>query len=770
MKIHIQELKLSTLAVAVAGALASMASMAAYADDQEAAALKTPKSTVEVGASNVNGTSARLGEYNGYNKSGNYFVGGMNIRGGDAYGDNGGTMRWSLVGTDLGLTTRALGGTVSDQGRWNLGVYYDELRHNLSDTYQTPYRGTMGGNTWTLPPGFGIVGNTTTMTNAQKAALQNVDINSTRKNTGLSAGLNLNAQWGIKFDFNRLDQTGAKLMGFGAAGIGGASGEFVSILPSPTNYKTDTVNLALNYMGEKGNASASYYGSYFHNAYDRITFQTFAGANNMQTMSTPPDNNLHQFNLAGGYQLLAKTKLAGNVSYSRNTQDQGYVVDPLMFVAASTAAGNTMTSANALVVTKHADIKVTDQTFKNLGLTAGYKYDLRDNRTASNIYNFHAISGGNDANYPNTPLSIKKSQIELAGDYRVYKDQTLRLAYTRDDISRYCNQYAVGVLYPAGTNCVVATKSKEDKVEGGYRFKALDSLVVRLGYSYGVRKTDFDTNARAAFLSTNGGNGALGFPGQNGGDYQGFHTLLDANRNQQVIKASANWELNDKFSVGLGGRFTDDRYSTTWGMQNGNTWSLNLDGAYRYSDTGTVTAYVTQQHLERTMTDLQRAAFQAATGASGTAVAVPSGATWTDKLKNSDVTVGLGLRHTGLVGGKVDIAGDLSYSMSRSDYNNQLNYATLTTGGLNCAANIILSCGATPDIKITTIQFKLAGTYMIDKKSKVALRYLLQHIDGSDYYYNGYQLGYSPTQVMPTNQQLGNGTIKVISASYIYTF
>ena len=769
MKIHIQDMKMRSLAVAMATALAPVA---AYADDQEAAALKMPKSTVELGISNTDRSSAKFGEYNGYNKSGDTFVGGFNLRGGNAYGDSGGTTRWSVVGSDLGLTTRALGGTISDQGRWNLGVYYDELRHALSDTYQTPYRGTMGGNVWTLAPGFGTTSNTTTMTAGQRAALMPMDINSTRKNSSISAGLNLNNQWALKFDFNHLDQSGAKLMGIGSMSNSGASSEFVSILPSPTNYRTDTVNMALNWTGEKGHAAASYYGSYFHNGYDRIQFQTYAGANNMQTVSTPPDNDFHQFNLSGGYALLAKTKLAGNVSYARNTQNQGFVVDSFMQVPASTASGNALSSANALVVSTHGDVKVTDQTINNLTLTGGYKYDMRDNRTASNIYNFFAISGGNIANYPNTPLSIKKTQFELAGEYRVMKNQNLRLAYTRDDISRKCNQYAVNAGYPAGTNCVVATQSKEDKLEGTYRFKLLESLVVRAGYSYAVRKTDFDTNARAAFISTNGGNGgAAGFAGQNGGDYQGFHTLLDADRNQQVIKASANWEINDKLSLGLGGRFTDDRYSTLYGMQNGNTWSLNLDGAFRYSDTGTLTAYVTQQHMERTMTDLQRAALAGtANSAAATTLPVPGGATGTDKLKNDDLTIGLGLKHTGLAGGKVDFTGDLTYSLSRSDYNNQLNYATTSITGLTCGSNAILSCGATPDVKITIVQLKLVGTYEIDKKSKVALRYLYQHLEGLDYYYNGYQLGYTPTSLMPTNQQLGNYTVNVISASYIHTF
>jgi hypothetical protein len=65
---------------------------------------------------------------------------------------------------------------------------------------------------------------------------------------------------------------------------------------------------------------------------------------------------------------------------------------------------------------------------------------------------------------------------------------------------------------------------------------------------------------------------------------------------------------------------------------------------------------------------------------------------------------------------------------------------------------------------------KFTGTYKLDKRSKIALRYIFQHMNGADYYYNGYQLGLGPTQVMPTNQQPGFHTVNVIALSYIHNF
>ena len=119
---------------------------------------------------------------------------------------------------------------------------------------------------------------------------------------------------------------------------------------------------------------------------------------------------------------------------------------------------------------------------------------------------------------------------------------------------------------------------------------------------------------------------------------------------------------------------------------------------------------------------------------------------------------------------KLELDGDLTYTLGKTGYNTQFNYAAATTGGLTCASPQFLTCGALPEINNHVIQFKLTGKYKIDKSSKVALGYIYQHMKSSDYYYNGLQAGYTPSALMPTNQQSPNYTVNVIAASYIYNF
>ena len=801
MKNNNGKMQVSLMALAVQGALLAMCTMSAHADDEEVAALKNPTNTIEVGATNVSKASAKFGEYNGMNKAGVDVDLSMSLKGGDSYGEANGVRRWSINGRDLGLSSRAADATVGDQGKWNIGVGYDELQHNLWDTYKTPYIGGAGGNTFTLPAGFPIStaaagllpGGTNLAANLVKinAAMHPMDIGTSRKNTSVNAGYTIDDQWSVKFDYNHLDQSGAKLASAASMANAlavGVTGETMAMLANPTNYKTDTLNLALNWIGDKAHVSTSYFGSFFKEGYDRVTFQTFAGTGTaIETMSTYPSNDFHQLNVSGGYDFSSKTKLTGGLSYGRNTQNDTFVKDAYSMITAAP-----QTSLNGLVNTYHADLRLTDQTTKDLKLSGSIKYDERDDKTASNFYHFNAVSGSanNAANFANTPFSNKKTQLELAGDYRLNQDQHLRLAYNREEIKRWCNQYAVGGIgltpllatgnniYPAGVSCVVATGSHDDKLSAAYKLKANDALDLNFAYSYSDRVTTSDPNAITARLGLNGnpnlataavvGNTLI--QGLNAGDYRGFYPFFDASRKQQMLKAGANWQANEKWTLAAGMKVTDDQYPSTYGVTKGSSWGVNLDANYAYSENGAIVGYLTQQHRQRDMTDLYRSLTTPAGAASATALNIPSGATWSDKETNDDMTIGIGAKRNNLMDSKLDIATDLTYTLGSTNYNTYFNYAAATTGGLTCASPQFLTCGSLPTVQSKVLQLKLTGKYKVDKQSRVMMAYVYQQMNSTDYYYNAMQAGSTPLALMPTNQQAPNYTVNVVTVAYIHDF
>ena len=544
----------------------------------------------------------------------------------------------------------------------------------------------------------------------------------------------------------------------------------VSILPNPTRYQTNTVNASLQWSADGAHLNAAYYGSFFRNSDDRVMFTTYAGAANVQTMGTPPGNDFHQLSLGGSYPIDTNTRLSGNVSVARNTQNDPFVVDSFMYIKPSVADGNLKASLNGVVVTQHADLKLTQRSSKDLQLTLGWKYDWRDNQTESSIYNFQAIGANNIANYPNTPLSIKKNQAEAAADYRIDGQQKLRVGLTHDELTRWCKQYAIGGSnYPAGTNCVVAVATKEDKLSVSYKVAASDEVNANLGYSYGKRQTTSDPNAIVAMIGVRGGDVGT-IKGLNGGDFQGFYPVFDASRTQQMLKTGLNFQAAENLNVDIGARYTDDKYDSTYGVQSGKSWALHLDSAYNFAEDGALTAYASRQYQQRDLTDLQRSIAQGAGAASATAVAIPAGATWTNVLKTDELSVGLNLRQGGLMGGKVEMVADVSYSLGTSNYATVLNYSTTTTGGITCADPRIFSCGALPDIRAELASLKLHAAYRLDKSSQLALGYAYQKLLSSDYYYNGLAYGYTPNSLLATNQVAPNYEVQVVAVSYIFNF
>ena len=754
MKVRKTSLRLSVLSLAMMGVFTSMY---AYADDEEAAALKNPTSTVTVEEIYVSQGSQKFGEYNGLNKQGGYINGNVNVRGGDGYRKNeqGDTSRWSIQGTDLGLSDRSASVGYSDQGNWNGTIGYDALQHNMAPGYQTPYQGSMGGNSFILPSGFGTAANTNALNAQQKSQFTTTDISTTRQNTSINAGKILENGLSTTLDFNHLEQSGAKLQGFGSMKNGTALGEAVSILPSPTNYQTDTVTAGLNWQGEKARLSGSYFGSFFRDGNSGVQFQTFAGGNQMQTMSTMPSNQLQQLNFGGGYDFSSKTKFAGNLSYGRNTQNSSSSYDPYMLLAGFQAP-----AFNGLVNTAHVDFKLTDQSVKNLSLAAGYKFDSRDNLSQSNIQRLYGINGGNLTYYPNTPLSTRKSLIELAGDYRLSTDQKLRLAYQNQYLSRFCNQYATGISnaptspqsqYPAGADCVTANFSRTNNIDASYKLRATEGVDVKVAYAMDIRQTTWNQNAIAAFSTANKNPGFL--PGQNGGDWLGYQPFFEASRNQQAAKANVTWQAAEELSFVAGGKWAYSFYpNSTFGVKNSTVLSLNFDANYNYAENATAMMYVVQQNGQRNMTN-----FNSLTTGS-----------WNNQLQENDTTFGIGMKHAGLLSGKLTLTGDATYSLGQTAYNTGLNYPT--SGTAYCSAPSAGTCGSPGTIRNAMASLKFGGSYEIDKHSKLGLRYIYQHLTSNDFYYNGLQMGTTPNAVMPTNQTSGSYNVNVIAASYTYSF
>jgi MtrB/PioB family decaheme-associated outer membrane protein len=746
---------------------------AAAADEGEGDVkeLVCPVNFVELGAMGVSKSSPKFGEYTGLDRSGGYGIANFDLHGGDSHCQGTGLMRWKAWGKDLGTTSREIGASVATQGKWSFALVFDQLRHYTTTGYQTPLEGSPGSNVFGLAPGFGTVNTTAAagaptgtqaLTPAQLASFRSRNVYNERQNTAFSAGYAFNTEWSVKFDFKRIDQSGAKLISAPTNAYNGGPGGYnyaaqgIFALMNPTKFKNDTFNFGLNWVGEKAYGSVEYYISLFHDSYTGVSFPNpmttgaptgtvVAGGLPTDTMSTAPSNQLHQLNLTGGYIFSPTTKLTGGLSFGINRQNASF--DGSYTSTPNTAPGLPTPSLNGKVQTKHADARLTHQFTKALNLNVGFKYNERDNKTPVNVYNFWAINttSGAGLTATNAPMSNKRTQWDAALDYRISKSQKLRFSYDYDHIQRWCSdaasnaQGAGNAAYYVTASCAQVPKSTENKLTASYKLSIFEAVDFQAGYTHADRKA----TVNPSFYNPMQAN-AQGY------ENYGFLAYFQASRRQDLVKLGVNWHVTSKLDLGLNGRYTKDNYyDSALGVQGGKSSSLDIYANYSPSGNFTYGAYLSVQNRSRDLTS-----------ASDRNLTAPPVNLWYDSLTDKSTTIGLNAKQK-FHHDKLELTEDLAYGLSKSRYNTWL--------GPNIAPAVGNS-GETPDIKSRLLQFRLTGSYNFSKSSRLTLGYLYQRLKSNDYFYNGYEYGFTPTALMPSNQQAPSYKVQAVYIVYRYSF
>lgn len=771
-----------TLALALQAALAVLAVAAAAPvradDDPEVTRLVKPTNTVEVGVGVNSRESPKFGEYNGLFRK-NDLIGNLSVRGGDAWGLGSGTRWWNIHGTDLGTDSRYLKGEIGDQGLWRLGLEYDSLSHRFTDTYQTPLAGSMGGNSFIMPTGFGVVSTTAgakpygtqALTATQQSFFHTEDVHSDRHTTTLTGGYDFNRQWNVRVNLSRVEQSGAKLMAagtdpnvlpLGKTFTGYKPGaEAILILMNPTNYTTDNATVDLHWVGDRGFMSATALYSHFTDNFSTVAFSnpyTSANVPNgtslgqpfpVNELSTMPGNDFTQLGANGGYNFTRTTRLVGSLSVGTARQNQQYVNQNQM-----QPNGLPQNSLSGEVRTTHADLHLTDRSIRKLGLGAAIKYDERDNRTSSATYSFLDIGGAKESSV-NTPMSYRHTQFELTGDYAFPHAQALHVALGRDDMHRWCNNDAAnnarGKLsatnagYYTTSSCAQVPESSENKIAATYRAQATEAVRVRLTANYGDRSSTVNPSFYNP-MQTN----AEGF------ENFGYVAFFQGSRREQGGKASIDWQANKALDMSLSASAAQDHYGDTLGVQSGHRDSVNLDANYQFSPTTTGSAFASWQHRSRDLLT-----------ANGRNAVAPLPNTWTNSLTDNATTVGLGFKETGLLHGRLELRGDLLYSLGVTSQRTDLNYVSATCTAPSAAG---YTCGSLPDIRSKTVQLHFSGAYQIDKQSAMLVGVAYQRLSADDYLYNYYQLGYTGATTLPTNQQSPSYSVYRLMVAYRFAF
>ena len=785
------------------------------AAESETAELTKPKSTVEFGVGGVTDSSWKFGQYNGLNDSGVYGIGNFDIRGGAAY-DSDDATRWRLTGKDIGLDTRNFTGEYKDQGHYKLNFDYDELQVNRNGSYLTPYLGVGGNNlnlpNWTPP----AANNMRALPSTDLPDFHTVSMETTRKKIDGGFSYFLTDHWEVQASVRHEDKNG--LQALGAPIVAARS----IILPNPISQSTEQINASMKYNGEKGFGQFAYYGSLFHNDINGVLFQNpfAAGQPAFGRMSSAPDNQFHQFSSTGGYNFTTNTKLVANGSYARNWQTRSF----LPYNTANDSGGLLpVSNLNGDVETKTANLKLTHRVNSDFNVASAYKYDERENNTPINLYNFNDVdsviaTGTTPTNFrSNTPYSKRINQGNLDANYSFAKGQWLKAGYEIQNIDRWCNGTWI--------SCVDTGTTLENTGTIDYRGSFLDKFNGKLGYAYSHRTADNynqDNGAWASYPATAGnmalynlitqsGLPAWGafspyanaptalFPNNNAAttgnlannsmDINGLGRFNTSNRERQKVHSYLDYQVNNKLSLGVGGDFRYDEYpDSSFGLQSSRNWGTNFDTNYNFDEDTSIQVFYSYQDILTNTAGMSYGANSnsstASIGGVATAATLSGGCfssvqamnnsaktdpcrNWFTNMNDNIDTVGLGVKHKGFFGGKLDMNGDFVYSFARTLIGVDGGSYTQLTGQ---PAYYYTRAADMPTVKTQTFQFKLDAKYIINKPSAIHLSYMYQHLFSSDYIYTGMQAVGTPQGVVPTSEQSPTYSIHAIGLSYMYNF
>lgn len=765
MTSHKPVFSIRTLTWAVQGALLTMVQLpGAFAADAAPAAvnpevteLTAHSSSIELGMGYVGSGSYKAGEYNGLQKEGAYAIGHIDLRGGGSY-DSDDATRWRIGAGDLGLDTRDLSAEYGKQGSFRIRLGYDEILRNRSDSYQTPYLGT-GTNSLSLPGSWIIpvvprisattpnargllldVAQSPTLvaglpvapTPAQLAtsnaliaadapSFHHVDLATKRKRSDIGLQVSIDPRWEVKLGFRHEDKNGLKPMGMASRQTGG---DITAVMPDLIDQSTEQVDVGVSYTGEHSFMQVGYYGSFFTNYVDSMSWQNWGKLTtpNINTMSSAPNNDFHQLNLTGGYDFSRNTRLVIDAALGRSTQNDSFLTN-------ATTPVVPVTSANALVDSKTLSLKLTGRPISNLQLAAVYKYDARENQTAVNTYQF---SDNNQAVAPlapmpgllaqnanaNQPFSKRVNKLGFDADYRLTKGQSVKAGFDFQSTDRWCEGTWV--------SCVEAATTDDKTLRFEYRNSVLENLSGRVGYEHGSRTiSNYNENAVLSLVpfanvsptGAPGGATAYGtllangltlwgpnagispvttnpalaffFPNNNALEQKfygnenriaeppGMRQYNMADRDQDKLKAAMNWQASEALALQGGVKLTRDNYgNSVYGLKEVNGWSMNFDASYQASDSLSFSAFYTYEDQHTKSAGSTYVANSTATNVAGfTAISggcYPDLATrnlnnkidpcnnWTADLHDQVDTLGMAFNAKGLMAGKLQVNGDIS--------------------------------------------------------------------------------------------------------------
>jgi hypothetical protein len=234
----------------------------------------------------------------------------------------------------------------------------------------------------------------------------------------------------------------------------------------------------------------------------------------------------------------------------------------------------------------------------------------------------------------------------------------------------------------------------------------------------------------------------------------------------------------------------DDYAHSVYGLKEANGYAMNLDANYQASEDLNVSAFYTFEDQHSKSAGNTYTANSNATNV-GTFTAISGGCyatiatrnlnnktdpcnNWTADLHDQVDTLGLTMSARNLMGGRLQVKGDVSVTHAVTDttfgggnyVNNPLAVAGAPAGTI---AAFYIPATSLPKVTTKTFDLRVMADYAVDKMRTVRLGYAYSYLYSQDWAYDGMQAG-GLTQMLPSYEQSPNYSVHAIAVSYVMRF
>ena len=647
-----------------------------------------------------------------------------------------------IKGVNLLGDNRSLSMLRKSPAGWKLSVTYDDLVRFDPNVVNTALvdAGSISPRVVNALPGLG---------NASE-----LHLSTKRTNLGLGFAKWVSPAMQVELSANAERKQGSRLFGIGmtcpsaiAPGCIGttaiSTGGATLMLPEPIDATHSQLEARLNYSFEKLRFNVGYYGSFYRNANTFLSPSIPGSLNNalgtpltlssglQSILSLPvslaPDNQSHQIDLTGSYDLTSTTRATARWARTHSSQLATFAGPSL----ATAPAG--LGSLGADVLTTSAKLSLHSRPVSKLTLLADVRYDDRDDNTPIAVYNVVG-TGANAISWTNRGRPFQKTRGKLQANWQFDSDYRGSVGADYEAIDR-------GVFTPTGAVFGVSAlrqRTTERTLNAELRRRLADDFSGALSFSR-ARRDGSNWLQPSAY----GGVAEVANPADMTNGFLPTAVFMPtlADRQRDKARLVADWQPAEQWSLQFSGERGSDSFTgpTTYGLRSTSMDSYSIDVNYAPSETWAFNGYVSSgnQTLHQ---------------------ARPAG--YVIGFANTNNGIGLGFK--GKASSVLELGANFTYADDKNVYAQTLDFgaspdsmATLaTTGGL-------------PDINYRQRSLKFYGKYALDKRSALRLDLVFQESTVEDWTWGSNGVAYTFSDGTTVLQQ-GKQNAGAIGLTYSY--